>query len=136
MIRSLRAEEVDVCYQQCHIERKRGELEADVDFWRQLTQYRFCLQLAEVRSSQSIAELPTTLVEWNGGYSLPSRLQMAPDEDTIVKKIRDHVYTQVLEAETLVRLVGDTTAQFNALVKKLEDNAANADFWVATPSAT
>ena len=135
VLRSLRPDEVDICYQQCYAERRRGELPENMDFWESLMRSRFCFQLVALRHTQVIHELPADLAEWRDG--LPE--QAAPvDEnaDTIAKQIRDHVYTKVLKTESLIRLVGATTAEFNRLVKKLEDNALNTDFWKATPSAT
>lgn len=130
-VRSLRPEELDACYRQIYIERRRGEITTEKDFWESLMRCRNCLQVIHIRTPQLVHELPKSLEEWRTDNT-PS----SDDEDTVVRMIRDHVYQNVLRTESIVRLVSAVVADFNRLVSKLEANAQNPDFWEPTPSAT
>ena len=128
--RTLRPEELDLCFRQCYVERRRGEIQTEKDFWERLMRNRYCLQLVDLRSGQMQHEMPRSVEEWEAGQT--------PDEgeDTIVKRIREHMYASIFRTETIVRWVGSTVADFNRLVTKLEANAMNPDFWGPTPYAT
>jgi hypothetical protein len=129
-VRSLRPEEIDACYKQAYLWRAQQETVNDRTFWEQLNRYRLCLQLVDVRSPDMVHEFPKTMQEWG---TVPDNI---PNGPTLLHYIHEEVYKTVLRTETLVRLAGAVTAQFNRLVSKLEANAANPDFWEATPSDT
>jgi hypothetical protein len=128
--RTLRADELDLCYRQCYVERRRGEIQTEKDFWESLMRNRACLQLVDVRSGQMVHDMPKSVKEWANGR------EEGEGEDTTVKDIRAAVYADVLCTETMARNVGAVIGDFNRLVSKLEANAANPDFWAATSSST
>ena len=129
-VRTLTPEELDMCYRQCYVERRRGEIQTEKDFWERLMRNRYCLQLVDLRSGQMVHEMPRSLADWSKGQAADE------GEDTLIKRIRLYLYETVFKTETIVRLVGSTVADFNRLVTKLEANAMNPDFWGATPSNT
>lgn len=126
-VRSLRPEELDMCYAQCYIERQQGLLQTENDFWEALTRNRAALQLVDIRSSQMLHEFPRSVQEWG---------PCPEGEDKHVKYIREEVYNTALRTETMARMALAAVADFNRLLSKLEANANNPDFWEATSSAT
>jgi len=127
--RTLRPAEVDLVYKQVYVDRQRGEILFDRDFYEKMARYRMATQLVDFRTPEMIHDFPPTLTEEDWG-------KMPEGEDTIVKYAYDEALKTVLKTESILRLVAATEANFNRLVAKLEAHADDPSFWEATRPGT
>jgi len=124
-IRSLSPEEIDMCFRQRVVDLNVKRAKTPADELELLTRYRSALQVTEVLLGQTPLQLPKTLASWEETVKHVTQ----EDGDTPVRAIWDMFQQHVCKTETLHRLVMSTVFRFNQLVRRLEDNSVNPDFW-------
>lgn len=127
-VRQLLAVEVDKVYTQVHAEHRRGTIQSPTDFWEQISRYRMCLQIVDVRSEQNLSEFPESYDAWGG--------ELMVGDPTTLPQISAQVYNRVIHTESLHRILATTVATFNRLTARLEANVNRPDFWEPTGSPT
>jgi len=128
--RELSPREIDLCYKQAHLMRKAGKLDSYEDFFEVLTRFRICLQLVQLGTPETVHNFPTSAAEWAGSEPVET-----PTE-TVLPRIEESLYADVIKTETLNTLVGGELSRFNRLLAKLAANSHNENFWSATEQAS
>lgn len=132
-LRSLLLKEID----QCHV-RTRKDLAAneipDNSYYDQVMKYRIALQVVEISvNGEVVHSLPESLETWveqlneaGIGGDRPIALENA------LPAIAEYMFDNVLTTESVGRCVNECVYEFNRLTAKMETNAQNEDFWLAT----
>jgi len=136
-LRTLSPSEIDLCYEQCHVERQRGRLETVADLVEKLARYRTLLQLTRVCGLGQALRFPETVAGW--GFAPPAAAGPGKEgqsamADTVLPQILRAVSEKLLVSETIYRVLIDLAKGFNRLVDKLEVSVLRPDFWKATRS--
>lgn len=135
--RTLTTQELNACYAVAVVERNRGDLINQMEFWERVNRLRLVLSLLSLNTAETTTALPDGLSRatnkrassyWED-QNMPERT--GPDDYGIVH-IEKWVLDNVLCTESLNRTVSNAANKFNRLVSKMEVMVDNSDFWKAT----
>lgn len=134
VFRTLTAQEIDAVFAQVFLEKKKGEILTDMDFYERINRYRLYLQMQSFRSGTFHHDFPEGFTPQTnpgaaGHYELPPDL---PDGETGLRLVERHVRETALKTESVTRVVTARSRVFNRVVDKLEAFVDNPDFWQAT----
>lgn len=124
-VRMLRPYEVDECYKQARADQNKNLEDSYDEFLEMLMRYRLCLQLVDVRTGNDVKSFKSDLNEWGA---------LAESEVTLLPRITQSVYRQVIQTESVNRILSNVMGDFGRLVAKLEVQVENSDFWSGTSS--
>jgi hypothetical protein len=122
-VRTLTPSELDMCFQQRMIDSGEKEYE-NVDALELITRYRSALQVTDVTFNGRALRMPKTLAEWSEFV----KQDILPGH-TALRAIWQAFQKHVCNTETMHRTILGNVFRFNQLVRRLEDNASNPDFW-------
>lgn len=123
-VRTLAPAEIDLCFHQRMIDIDVGRIKSHADELELLTRYRASLQVVEIQAGTQLIRLPRSLEGWK------ERVTTSPDtDDTPLRQIWETFQSHACPSEMLHRAIMTQVHKFNALVRRLEDNSSNPDFW-------
>lgn len=123
-IRTLTPAEIDLCFQQRMLDVNAERIKTQADELEILTRYRAALQIVEIRTDVNVQRFPRSLNDWVAQVPTDKT-----NEDTALPAIWKAFQTQACQNEMRHRSVMTSVFKFNQLVRRLEDNSANPDFW-------
>jgi len=116
-IRQVSPAELDLCFNQVHSEQRANKT---MDPYEQLTRYKACMQLVDIRTTEWSADFPQSIEAWK---------QKIGDVESPLVAIQQYVYDRIFKSEGLHRIVGQLINDFELLAKRMEENVRNANFW-------
>lgn len=134
--RALTMRELDRIYVQAYQDIASGRAQTQRDFLERLNQYRLCLQLQEIHSTEPGMldhEFPSGLSEaTNPDASEHWQCDEPAEGETELRQILDHMVSKVLKTEHIFRVVTAACNTFNRIAEKMEANMDNSPFWKKT----
>lgn len=119
-IRGVTVEENDLCWQQVSKDFQEGKVKIVADQNEQFARYRTGLQLVGIEGLKQPVAIPQTLAAWSNELGIPpsTRLVVAIWES----------WQQIVQSESLHRILVGAVIDFNNLVRRLEAKAIDPNF--------
>jgi hypothetical protein len=125
---TLTTDEADLALAQCAYDYRDRKVTDQGEFFRVLSNYRMCLGLNRIHTQGSVTLVPPLdEITWDE----PGEGQ---DPQTVLPVLLEYVNANVLQHETMRRVVGMSYQRFQRAVEKMEANVDNSDFWKVTGS--
>lgn len=121
VVRTLTPDELDTCFQQLVLDRKSKTTVNPLEEAENLARYRASIQIVSVTSPGGVYRSRTDLSD------APART----DGNTYVITALEQFKRELDRSETHHKFLLSKCMQFNELVRRLEDNIDNSDFWPA-----
>ncbi len=125
VFRSLSTLEADVAFTQTAYDARQNGFLDEGQYFRTLMDYRLCMGIESIASSEGKFEVPETLTD-------DFKTDKPPKNATKLTYIVPYIYETVLKTENLRRTIGAAFYRFQRLVEKLEVRADDPNFWKAT----
>ena len=120
--RSLTTKEANMVSRQLGYDLRAGRIREDGEFWGDLMAYRLALSLQQFVTDQHVAiDVPAI-------NDIPYTANPDEDETPLVPMVK-YINEEVLNTESLRRVVGMEHRQFQRLVEALEAASSDPDFW-------
>lgn len=121
--RTLLVKDNDRCLAQCAAETADGKLRTIDDFYRRYFDYRLCLSLHELTVNDAPVDISSSVDEILRGAS--------PGDGSVLPEILQQLQEdEVLQSESLWRLLGTAGQEFNRLVLAIEKESREPNFWL------
>lgn len=123
-VRTLLPHEADLCFRQLYLDRAHGRTKNPAEEAEYLARYKSSIQVTAVVGPGVMYTGPDNV----------ARLMSERSDDadtTIMSSLWEEFAQRVDTTETMHRLLLSTVLKFDRLVKRLEDNVDNTDFWPA-----
>jgi len=127
-LRSLRAEELDMCIEQTHIDSESGAVSTPADYIETLSRYRAALQLVAISGGELNVKFPENLKAWQ------EQIKSADSTNTQVHYIWEQIAERLNLTESWNRTLVQLVMEFNNTVVQLEAKSREPDFWKAIDS--
>lgn len=121
--RSLSRAELDMAIQQAGCDTRDGVSASQVDFFRNVQNYEMFLSIRQIRSLSDVTDFPNSIKEVDVDPLEPGQPYQTP-----LKTYAPHVADSIGSA-SMFRMVTMLYGRFYAMLRRLEENAFNADFW-------
>ena len=120
--RSLTTQEANMVNRQLGYDLRAGRIHEDGEFWGDLMAYRLALSLQQFVTDKHVAiDVPAI-------GDIPYTANPDEDETPLVPMLK-YINEEVLNTESLRRIVGIEHRQFQRLVEALEAASSDPDFW-------
>lgn len=124
--RGLTVKEGDLITRQCELEKAEGELKTPADVYEQSLRYAMALQTTYVKTPETVFNLPNNLRSWE--EKIHSAGVTPEGKATILPIIKESFFEDVVQTETLGRIVSLALSDFNRLCRHMEVNYKNRNF--------
>lgn len=128
--RGLTVKEGDLCVRQCNDQKENGDLKTLADVYEENTRYSMALQTVKLKSAGDTFDLPDSIDGWKESF-LDSGIVFKEGE-TLLTKIKEWYFDNVVKTESLGRIVSMVLSEFNRLNRYMEVNHRNANFLKGT----
>lgn len=123
-VRTLLPHEADLCFRQLYLDRTHARTKNSAEEAECLARYKSSIQVTSVVGPG---------IMYTGPENISQRIAAHEDdtETTVMSTLWQEFSQRVDTTETMHRLLLGTVLKFDRLVKRLEDNVDNTDFWPA-----
>jgi hypothetical protein len=123
VFRTLTTEEADVALQQTAFDHRDGKVPDQGEFFRVYSNYRLAMSIEKMSTPGSADTIPILAdIEWDAPPA-------SEDPQTALPKLEAWLHENVLNSESMRRVVGLEHQRFQRLVENLEARVDDADFW-------
>jgi hypothetical protein len=127
-LRSLRADELDMCIEQTHLDSESGAVSTPADYIETVSRYRAALQLVAISGGELNVKFPESLQGWQ------KQLEADSTENKYVYYVWKSISERLNLTESWNRMLVQLVMEFNNTVVQLEAKSREPDFWKAIDS--